>query len=186
MTSKEPNSNQDQLDWLAFQYISDELVDQQRFEFEKRLAKDQCARDAVTRQVELAQSLYRHFDESVVFDEGKEVQLASRSATGSKIGWSSIAVTASVVIALLAISWFLQSGDDKNKLANGDNEQLVDAWVFARMNQVGYSEAEDSAVNDVGDSIEFAMAEHSDDEEIDLGDSWMVLALSDIDDPETK
>lgn len=45
----------DQLDWLAFRFISDELSEEETAEFETRLADDQLARESVARAVELTE-----------------------------------------------------------------------------------------------------------------------------------
>jgi hypothetical protein len=45
------------LDWLAFQYIHDELSADQAEEFEQRMAEDQAAREAVAEAVLLCQAV---------------------------------------------------------------------------------------------------------------------------------
>ncbi len=47
----------DPLDWLAFQYISEELTDEEVLAFEDQLAEDQDAREAVARAVELTHTV---------------------------------------------------------------------------------------------------------------------------------
>ena len=47
-----------ELDWLAFRYVADELPADARSAFEQRLAEDQTAREAVAEAVELAAAVY--------------------------------------------------------------------------------------------------------------------------------
>ena len=49
----------DELDWLAFQYVANEMNALQRREFEERLAEDQEVRDAVVRVMEVGELTYR-------------------------------------------------------------------------------------------------------------------------------
>ena len=56
-----PNSQtwtpQDDLEWLAFRYISGELTDGELSDFETRLAEDQVAREAVARSVQMTHAV---------------------------------------------------------------------------------------------------------------------------------
>lgn len=52
------NEFSNQLDWLAFCYIADELNEEQRNAFELRLAEDQQVRDAVVQAMEQSQLLF--------------------------------------------------------------------------------------------------------------------------------
>ena len=47
----------DDLDWLAFRYISNEMTGAEAESFEQRLADDQSAREAVARAVDLSQAV---------------------------------------------------------------------------------------------------------------------------------
>jgi ferric-dicitrate binding protein FerR (iron transport regulator) len=47
----------DELDWLAFQYVAGELTADEEEQFERRLAEDQTAREAVERAVELKEAI---------------------------------------------------------------------------------------------------------------------------------
>jgi hypothetical protein len=50
-------ANQADLDWLAFQYVNDELPADEAARFEERLAGDQAAREAVAEAMHLVQAV---------------------------------------------------------------------------------------------------------------------------------
>jgi ferric-dicitrate binding protein FerR (iron transport regulator) len=51
------SADREQLDWLAFRYVAGELADDERGHFERRLAHDQAACEAVSRAVELTHAI---------------------------------------------------------------------------------------------------------------------------------
>jgi len=57
MTTKSNGLNSLDLEWLAFQYFTDELTEDARIQFENSLEKDQLAREALARAVELTQAV---------------------------------------------------------------------------------------------------------------------------------
>ena len=57
MTTKSNSLNSVDLEWLAFQYLTDELSEDGQVQFEDRLARDQLAREALARAVELTQAV---------------------------------------------------------------------------------------------------------------------------------
>ena len=94
----------DDLDWLAFCYIADELSLDEAAAFENRLADDQAAREAVARAVELAgavavvgaEDLDRATPASVVRGAWRRRSLAGR------VGWTAITAAACLVVLVLA------------------------------------------------------------------------------------
>ena len=75
----EPEFKPNDLHWLAFCYIADELAPSERTVFEARLENDELAQQAVVEAVQQAQVLYSTLN-STSFNGGKEpVALASRA-----------------------------------------------------------------------------------------------------------
>ncbi len=81
------------LDWLAFQYLANELSDAQRSAFEDQLATDQNAREALARSVELTQA--------VVAAEQTE-HVVSAAETSDRDLWQPIAWLASTIALCLS------------------------------------------------------------------------------------
>lgn len=174
-------SRQDDVAWMAFCYISDELPDDVRIEFEERLAHDQAAREAVSDAVQQAQVLYSTLN-STSFNGGREpVALpARRSAKHAKIlRRTRILVASAAALLLIVTGWaWLGSSGSTDGLAENESERLASAWV-ATLVVMSDDELDDFIDEElpVGDSV----AGNSGDE--DSGD-WMLVALAEMDDTE--
>jgi hypothetical protein len=230
--SNPQNDLLNQLDWLAFQYIAGELDEQQTAQFEQRLTDDLDAQVAVSRQVELTGSIFRLFSESDTgcpverheldkqnfpvehhdhhaLDHGDsrvEIPGLGVAAAGpintSRPVLSSIAFAASVLLALFTIAWIVNSRVDTDGGSVADNDQLLDAWVFTRMNPVEFATSDQPDDQDVFDSAELptrlegiddatdrgdSIDNNTSNETVDLQESWIALALAELDDlPESN
>jgi hypothetical protein len=97
-----PHEKPDDLDWLAFCYIADELSPDEVERFESRLADDQEAREAVARAVDLtravaavcAEAPHRTTPASSVAGVWRRMGLAGR------LGWAAIAASACLAAVL--------------------------------------------------------------------------------------
>lgn len=143
------------LDWLAFQYLANELGTAERAAFEDSLAENQAAREAVARAVELTQMLSaaRDLDEIVVRSSEAPVPASRRSAAWSIPAASVPAVWmgigAAACLALVAVWSFWSPADDsvspavtaKSVKANAKTLELANAWSTARAEFAAQQEA---------------------------------------------
>jgi hypothetical protein len=100
MTTEERND----LDWLAFRYIADELADAERAEFEQQLVDSQPAREAVAGAVELTEAI-------AVAGAVEELVVASATVAGraQRTGWlRRVAWVATGAVACLALVFVCQ------------------------------------------------------------------------------
>lgn len=100
-----PESNfdqhSDQLQWLAFCYVSEELTSEQRQEFESRLSTDLEAQEALASVVELGRSIYEVHEAATALEHGNAVctlvRTTPRKTASSIARWRSLATVAAVV-----------------------------------------------------------------------------------------
>lgn len=163
--------------WLAFQYIADELSDAGRTAFEDRLSDDQEAREAVAQAVELAAAVRL----------AEPADLVTRRESHRKISWATWAVgVASASLAILAFlhAFPVSQPDPRAEKTEIDAVQLAHAWSEVREIANGdlfgdevLSEAIVAAreLTDVESLAVPAPAELNADPP-----SWMVVALSDF------
>ena len=134
------------LDWLAFQYLANELGNAEREAFEETLAENQAAREAVARAVELTQMLSaaRELDEIVVRSADAPVPASIRTAAWSvPAAWMGIGAAA--CLALVAVWSFWSPADDTVSPAvaakNAKTLELANAWSTARAEFAAQQEA---------------------------------------------
>jgi hypothetical protein len=116
--------NEVDVDWLAFQYIADELTDDDRTTFEQRLANDDQACEAVARAVKVTQTLVAantvdHLAETVL------VTTAQRAAW-----WRRASLVAMVTTACLALVLVYQGVKLHSARTADDGESVVVASVL--------------------------------------------------------
>ena len=84
------------LDWLAYRYVNDELGEEQRESFEQRLLEDQEAREMVASAVELSHAMHAAVHSNSV-------------APASAVVWQRVAAAALTVaaaaVALVVLQW---------------------------------------------------------------------------------
>ena len=128
---------ENELDWLAFQYIAGELAADDCDRFEEQLAGDQAAREAVARAVELSGAIQRAHSPAAPVDIIRE----SRSIRESQRGSRRLAIQMSAgVAACLAIVLGLYQAlrpaaptSDSSSMAgledtSADKQDLAIAW----------------------------------------------------------
>lgn len=182
------SESKEQLDWLAFQYVADELSDAEAAEFEMRLEDDQPAREAVARAVHLTEATYL----------ASESTALTTAATGKK-NWQravlSMVVGAAACFAAVAIyqSWMGedQSGIPRTAAASGVSAELAIAWTQTVDEEDAPSE-EQELLNEIRsqldeDQEQAPLAPAIEQEEAENAPpSWMLAALrglKDKDDP---
>lgn len=176
------NSPDQDLDWLAFRYIADEMTDDERAAFEARLEQDQPAREAVAGSVELSQTLAaaEHLLESPV------VASADRRAVWwRRVAWATIAGSVAVCITLAVVlpsAWeptatTSRSGETNDSLdvESAASKNLATAWVATlKLEEDWRDEHRDTGLPSIAAAELLAVSE-----ETPSGDSdWMATALA--------
>lgn len=100
-----PNNSSDELDWFAFQYLSNALSEQESQQFEELLAEQQSAREALATAVQLVAGL-KSIESSPVstFETAKTKLTASNSSPSRTWQW---ALTGCAVALLFTVSYLL-------------------------------------------------------------------------------
>ena len=203
-------SETDDLDWLAYCYVVDELSPPQRIQFESRLAIEQAARTAVAKAVELNDAILMADIpslETVELATSKTVSHRANHRPGqsTRRGLPALVFAASIMLALFALSWLWNSpvtpGSDVSDLAlawsefaDEDSPQPAADFSIIEIDTV-YEIANDPVEpwtfvtsNNSEDSAEDSSeaTSQTDDLTDDLDPSqdefdWMLVALTEID-----
>lgn len=133
-----PESASDDLDWLAFQYLSNELSVQESQQFEELLAERQDAREALATAVQLIAGL-KSIDPAI--DSHLETvvpeQTASKPRSISSVRSQQWALIGCAVAVLLTTSYFLTESSFRKTTnpqivqiepSQDDLGQLLDLW----------------------------------------------------------
>ena len=177
------DSFKNELDWLAFCYIADELDDAQRDGFELLLARDQTARDAVVQAMESAQ-LIQSALEFANAGEPKSSPGKSKSAdaiTGAS-AWRSrrlrgqfVAIAAACLL-VLTCGWMWYSHSQVASLESSLAFEITpseldeaSAWAFT-LSELDSEEMETLAEQETGFT----------DVVYKATEDWMLVALTDL------
>ena len=163
------------LDWMAFCYIADELSGEELAQFEARLASDQAARDAVEQAMRISTAIYEcklPTSEPAV----RTVQAAAHSADSSRSASSSrtvaqwiVGLAAALLVGVGLAAWMANSNQSKSgDIAMTQDEELAIAWADT-LQEVELS----VVVDEFQDEFQFASLEGSGDE-----DDWMFVAFT--------
>src|SRR5262245_19843215 len=168
---------QSELDWLAFCYAAGELSTADAEAFEARLADEQPAREALSRAVELLQTV------AAAEAQCGEVVVAKRRRAdwNTRVSWMAIGGLAVVLLALL---WSGVVGpawnSTRRQIADASQRALALAWNEARAEIARSREAGiwPSVGSHNGDSDEeFFTDLPLDDGSIDEAPSWLMAAV---------
>jgi hypothetical protein len=181
-----PQENLNDLDWLAFCYIADELSGEEREQFELRLGRDQNAREAVVAAMENAQRLHlaleldsQDSENSALRETAANYRIGRRSRD-SKSWRQTFLPWAAVCLLVLTIGWTWHSHSSfrqgQDQLATMP-ENLDEATAWASL----LVEAEPRAFDSLAaEGIAYTDVVFEDNED------WMSAALSELqrgDDP---
>jgi len=178
-----PDESND-LDWMAFQYLADELDQTQRDKFKARLADDQQAREALASAVELTQTISAasHFEHAVTRAERPASDAPKKIRRWRRVAW--ISTTVAGCLAVLFAYQFIQSLQPIEKSGKGiasqnnsEHQELARRWIETVDETVVPERAEDEFALDQedADSPEFSF---SSDEPLFTTPDWMLAAVS--------
>lgn len=178
------DNNGQELEWLAFRYVSDELSESEREQFEKRLETDLSAQTALVDVMQQTQLLYAALGSYQSSDQ-KSVLPAKRSTTTRRPllrRQSALVATAAAVLLLIA-GWSIYSGNQNGSgttastpTSNAQNStELAFAWAdsLAERDLV----LMDSELDELVD--EFEMVDFTAD---GSSEDWMFIALVEMED----
>ena len=172
-----PSEDQHELDWQAFCYISDELSDGDRAQFELCLASDQETREAVARAVQLAETLAV----AEISPACRVVRL--KPATR----WLTLAVATSTVAAALMVVLLYQlvwrPAEKNGSVENEDQRHgavadLAEAWHEMRQE----FDTDDGLADAWDGRVELPMAEPWGTESVEdvEASSWILTAVENL------
>lgn len=116
----------DELHWLAFHYVAGEMTDFEQNLFEKRLAADQDAREAVEQALELQQAV------ALVSAEPRFAFRSVRLACRRPVAWAGTA--AACLFLAVCLAWLVRPNAPLTKSTSTakDSPSLASAWTDIR------------------------------------------------------
>lgn len=174
---RDPSDPSQDLDWLAFCYIADELDADAKAEFEKRLESDVAACEAVASAVQLS---------SLVDGACKNPEPVVLSSAGNETYQSdgfrfapSLVFAASILLCLFAAGWVWTNGST----GNNDSFEIASTWAESLTDE-GFDLLQDDGSNEML-IVETSIALNSLDAlnaSDDLGSDgdWMLVALAEM------
>ncbi len=162
---KENSKFADDLDWLAFCYVANELTGEPLARFEARLAMEQEPREAVARAMELTSEVYLSGEV-----HRSEVKLSLVEPVSRNWTWQ----TAALILLGLSTGawWWSTSGNQTNSVVEVPGEALAVAWVDS-LDDSDWSELELELKEELG----------FDEEPVN---EWMLAALSELEESELE
>lgn len=167
-------SESDNLDWLAFCYVADELSETDRNQFEARLEEDHEAREAVVTAMQQAELIWLACDDSSAnsLPIQRTQRNVSKDTSRHRSSRATALATGAAALLLMVLGWgWYVNQDNNNNAAISESENL--AVVLAELvEEESDAELEPEFVDfeiEDGDSS-FAEDEMSD---------WMFVALVD-------
>ena len=194
----EDDKKMEDLDWLAFCYIADELEPQERDAFELRLAEDQAARDAVVVAMEHAQLLNaaieadQHSPSSLEHLDRPNQVSETRSGyhvTVTRFSRNMMGAAAALLLMAFGLMWFANSptfeteyeaiAQAKPNAEDAEADMVAYAWVDAlteldeELSAIPYDDNGFTEVVFESDPEEFMNSSGD-------NDSWMLVALAEM------
>lgn len=156
-------ANLSDYEWLAFQYLSDELNSQQRTEFEEALATVPAAAEAFQAMVAISQQLLTVVDSHTDQANIKSVASLERKAiVGSgapskTVRW--LAALAAAVLLVIGLSQLFAPIGSDSKLANQEadvtGDQMAELWASIFGGELVVPSGRDEIQNFLFDEAEF-------------------------------
>lgn len=170
------STSSEELEWLAFRYVSDEMPETERAEFEKRLEADTEAQSALVDVMRSTQLIYAALDSAK-----SKVGLADRSDANTKsaVQRYSAVLAAAAAILLMVCGWAIYNGSQNGPGVAVNNSQnsadLAVAWADSlTAHDLVAIEAE---LDELADEVEFDDFVASSDDSLGESEGWMYVAL---------
>lgn len=185
MNTSDHFEEQDDLDWLAFQYVADELDEAERAAFESRLADDTVASEAVVAAMKLAQQVdyslrgSNHHSASTVSGVNGDTPVQPQSLATETSSRFSLPLAIAASIAALLFGWWTVNQSQTDSIDT--HGPVAIAWA---------SDFDDETVDDIqtedwGTSLVDSPVDDNLNDEllVDSDDEWLLVALVDIENP---
>ena len=177
------NTDRNNLDWLAFQYVAGEMSPPDAEAFETRLLDDQPAREAVAAAVELCQAV-----EATCSAPGRAGAATTLPASRMSATWMAPAAwlaagAAACLLVVASIQWLsAPNKSGENRMARGSSDadlELALAWSDVRQLQSEGAEA-DAAIEPDDDSLASSFTDELESDSSAQFDapSWILNALA--------
>lgn len=175
------------LEWLAFQYLSDELTSQQRGEFEEVVSTDPAAAEALQAMVAVTHELLMAgelpADQPSLVAESRPARKtnADSAAPARTVRW--LAALAAGLLLLVGGSQLLapKSGDSKgvNEDAHADGDQMAEFWASSFEDELTLPNDRDESQASTAGEAEFATGAATEEtSESDAAEEgWLYSAL---------
>ena len=187
----EYDKTQNDLDWLAFCYIANELDQPHRDEFELRLAVDQQAREAVVTAMEHAQLLDAVLESRDQLPAGKSDHVSERKSAYSvsitRFSRKLIGTAAALLLIATGLMWLAESPvfrSEYSGIARAVDPHAALAFAWAGSLELADEFSADPFEASGLTEVAFEMDATTDDELAGV-DDWMVLALVDLETGDT-
>ena len=185
MNTSDRFEEQEQLDWLAFQYVADELNQSERAAFELRLAEDSDASEAVVAAMKLAQQIdhslkvaSEHTGSTSPMANSADSIQPERPATLHSTRFSTqLAIAASV--AALLFGWWAINPPDTKTLDNYSSVAIAWASDFETADSENDSWSDSPADLAAPDGITSSIDLMDDELLLESDDDWLLVALAD-------
>ena len=169
MSMSEPEFTND-LDWMAFCYVADELSGDQLAQFESRLENDQAAREAVAEAVKISTAVFE-CDAASTPIPTREVSASTSTSRASQ--WV-LVIAAALLVGVGLAAWIANSNSGPTEIvAELNDEDLAIAWADT-IQEVDINDSADEFL----DEFQLASSESGSDE----GDEaeWMYVAFTEL------
>ncbi len=176
------SATQDNLNWLAFRYVANELDATEASEFESLLTTDQAAREAVARAVEETTQIRQALAGTVVTAASERSNWSHKS---TRVAIVAVGSCLTVLMALMLVRSSLPTTGDVARQANeqhisSSRAQLAYAWAEARSGSTELQPATDPVLADSLDAVLIASVDLESEQSL-LAPSWMLAALEKMD-----
>jgi hypothetical protein len=173
------NETQDNLNWLAFRYVANELDPTESSEFELRLMTDQTAREAIAAAVGATTRMRLALGDAVVVTAASQRTRWGRKSTRVAIVAMGSCLTLLLAVALLRPS-VSPTGIVSQSAVNEPTDsraELAFAWAEVRYQLAEFQPAANAVMADAMDPVAIALRD-SESEQSLVAPNWMLAALA--------
>lgn len=163
--------DQEELNWLAFCYIAEELDEPARTNFENRLEHDQAAREAVANAMAQAQFIWEACDQSSASPRTKfnPQPVAHNNKLGLFVG-----IAAALALMVGGFMWMANSDNGVNSITDAQDQESQVALAFGEVIAEDNDAANEFVSEPYYQEVNFVDSDEEDD--------WLYVALTDLED----